>query len=153
MKFPFSPFFSAPDKPSPYDLFVYGSKIMMLAMNSDSRETAHTWGRLQASGSILEIAPGFARCEASGNTLDDARTLQSANTSFGPCIEPKGNGWKMLSGVLLRFEDPAWKVPPVERLLRTGHPKGAGYLAMIPITKRRGPAVWAWCFVKRSEAR
>ncbi len=138
---------------TPYDLFVYGERLSRCAMNADCQESAHTWGRLSSPRGILQVPK--TRCvfaKATGNPVEDADTLQSSRLRPAPFERPTGH-WDKITGMLLRFHDPGWRIPPIDRMMRRGSPKGSVYIGMIPITKGNGQTVWAWCHVLNYESK
>jgi len=137
-----------PGDQTPYQLFVYGTQMFLLARNADHQEYAFTWGHLCSPRSLLEIPDGFGFSRSTGNPIEDAEAQEVINKGLPPSGKPSG-AWEKTIGRLLTFQSPSWRIPPVDRLIRFGYPEDAVDLTLLPVMRGGGQATWAWCHVKR----
>ncbi len=105
-------------------LFVYGTlkrgfwnhdRFCSQAVNI---EPATTWGRLYhlpAGFPALEVPETCILAHGTADPIADARTQNSAELSGNAMTQPDGD-WDLVYGELMTFANPAFDLPPIDRL-------------------------------------
>ena len=105
-------------------LFVYGT-LKQGFWNHDrfcsravSIEPATTWGRLYhlpAGFPALEVPETCILAHGTADPITDARTQNSIELSGNAMAQPDGD-WDLVHGELMTFANPAFDLPPIDRL-------------------------------------
>jgi gamma-glutamylcyclotransferase (GGCT)/AIG2-like uncharacterized protein YtfP len=135
-------------------LFVYGT-LKRGFWNHDrfctraiSIKPATTWGRLYhlpAGFPALEVPETCILAHGTADPITDARTQNSTELSGNAMTRPEGD-WDLVHGELMTFANPAFDLPPIDRL-EGFNPNGHSMYQLVLVAVSARNQVWpVWLY-------